>query len=196
MKTTLAVGLFASIALHAAAAQTKTITFVVDKSKVRLSAQLTAANLTADGKATVVAHGDLFEPPRLVDLQAPWHLDQSTPLAAAENYHRALLAATDEQIAAFWAADERAGVLRQLAIPEYKKRVRDIFGSVPQLRVLAVLNFSETAVVFISHTKLVLGVNVHKRDGKWYVTNVPSNDVAVAIAEAALAAGTARASQP
>ena len=181
-----------ALGLGTARAQPQELTFVVDKNKVRLSAELTAANLTADGKATVVARGVSFDPPRLVDLKAPWQPDQSTPLVAVENYHRALVSGTDEAIVGFWYPDEQPGIAKELAIPDHNRLSREYFASLGKMPILCILDFPKNSVVLVSQGKLVVGVSTIEKDGKWYITNKRPNDLASAIAEAAFMDGTVK----
>ena len=166
------------------------ITFVVDQSKVRLSGQLTPANLTPDGKATVTAKGALFDPAKVFVVKSPWRPDQSEPLATVENYYKASVSGTDQQTLAFWHPDERVDIKKMLDNPDLKRRNREVVASIDKIEIKGFLDFPHYRVVFIAFGRSILGVNTVEKDGKWYLTNKPPNDLAVAIAEAAFTDGT------
>ena len=90
----------------------------------------------------------------------------------------------------FWHPDERADIKKMLDDPDLKRRNREVVASIDKMEIKGFLDSPHHRVVFIRFGRSIVGVNTVEKDEKWYLTNKPSNDLVVAIAEAAFMDGS------
>ena len=156
-------------------------------SSVRLSRDLVERGKSLEEEVAVTVPAILFPEPLVIpDVRTakPHEMAEVNTLVA---YTRANMGNSVDAILAFWAAEEREEKARLLADSEILKANRDYHQRDPGLEIVGVVFQESSTSVLLRRFQRVIGATVKEIEGKLYLTDMPHDDVELAIIEASFA---------
>lgn len=152
---------------------------------VRLQSRLIESGKSNDDVVTVKLPVILYPEPIVIeDVRKAGTLDLPKEVKFLVDYTKANLEGSPEEIAAYWAPGIREEKLRM--IRKYFKKNREIMARHPGLTILAIVRHGDDSISVLKQlsNKAVLGVPIIEKDGRLYLTDMPKNDLELAIIEA------------
>jgi len=88
-----------------------------------------------------------------------------------------------EKIISFWHPSEKAAIAKNFNDPELFKENQERITNNPGITIHGVIK-QKTIISIITGTDFVYGISLKPKEGKLYLTNIPDNDLELAIVEA------------
>ena len=100
------------------------------------------------------------------------------------NYYKTNIEGDAESILSFWLPGERQKKAELVNDPEILKQTKNHFAQRPYLTIIGIVYQKETSSVLINRHSNVMGISLRKVGTEYYLTDIPSDDLELAIIEA------------
>lgn len=163
------------------------IKFVAKVSDVRLSSTLLSQGKTNDDIIIATVPSIMFNP--ILEFKDVRDGSSHTipEISILLHYHKKLIEGSVNEILGFWLKKERNPKKELLSNPERMNQARDYYLNNPGLKVIGIVYQKKTSSVLIDIGELILGYSFKVKNGKYYLTDNPTNDLELAIIEASFA---------
>ena len=158
--------------------------FSAKVSNVRLQSRLIESGKSNDDIVTVKLPTILYPEPIVIeDVRKTDSVNLPKEVKFLVDYTKVNLEGSPEEIAAYWAPGIREE--KMITIRKYFEKNRKIMAKRPGLTILAIVRHGDDSISVLQQlsSKIVLGVTIIEKDGRLYLTDIPS-DLELAIIEA------------
>ena len=188
MKKAILIPMIALMWFSAAHATTAVVTkFSAGVGEIRIPPEADYESLKKKKQIDVKVPAILFKKPIIISDVRKAAKSAHDEINFLVEYTKVNLAGTPEDIAAFWVPEERAEKLALFKDKEVFARNRELVQESPGLHVLGIIYQKTTLSVLepLSDTTAI-GITMKKVGSKYYLTDHPTNDLELAVIEAAL----------
>lgn len=161
--------------------------FSAEVDEIRIPPEVDYESLKKKKKINVEVPAILFKKPIVIPDVRKAAKTQHEEINFLIDYTKANLVGTPEDIAAFWLPEERTEKLALFKDKDLFARNRELVQERPGLHVLGIIYQKTTVSVMTLHSEgMTFGINMKKVGSKFYLTDHPTNDLELAVIEAAL----------
>lgn len=160
-------------------------TFKAKVGNVRLQSKLIEAGKSNDDIVSVKVTAVIFKKEIVIeDARKLIQKDLPAEVKFLANYQKANLTGSAEEIVAFWADNVREAKLKM--VKKYFDLNRKAMGKSPELTVIGIIKHSKDSYSVLKRfsSKSITGVNLIKKDGKFFLVDETEHDLDLAIIEA------------
>lgn len=179
-------GASAILPLYADAAEIPTPqpkAFTAKAANVRLNVRLATPTKKLDDTVAVTVPAIIFAKPIEIADVSGVNKHSIPEVDTLIQYTRANIHGSAEEILSFWLPEERTGKSALLSQPKIFQANRDYHMKVPGLAIIGLVFQPQTTSVLIRRAGGVVGITLAKKDGRFYLTDHPSNDLELAVIE-------------
>jgi hypothetical protein len=158
--------------------------FTAKVSAVRLNSQLLDRGEDPNGSVSVEVPTIFFDPPiNIKDARNKFH-HKIPQINALVHYTAVNIDGSLEDVAPLLDPKERTEKVKFMSDPEIFKANQNYFKKYSGLNIIGIIYQKETASVLVNMRGSVMGVNIRKTDGEYFITDKPDDDLELAIIEA------------
>lgn len=157
--------------------------FTAKVANVRLNARLATPAKKLDDTVAVTVPAIIFAKPIEIADVSSVNKHAIPEVDTLIQYTKANIHGSAEEILSFWLPEERTGKSALLSQAKIFQANRDYHMKNPGLAIIGIVFQSQTSSVLIKRAGGVVGVTLAKKDGRFYLTDHPSNDLELAVIE-------------